>query len=787
VDDPASQKQFQKMGSTVALEAGLPEGVSSEDMQNRNELIGRQFFAYFHDLETNRLPEIMGSGSAVAHYQRPGSKLLGEEPQAPLPAASPSGEISPGVAKSGRKNPRGGPDGPRNGANYRSLRGRTTTKLVADLVTYAQGIGSDVRTIQDMVRNVSDSVRSASRREREHGLQWYSKARDYARDLGKDRASDYNWHLNAAVVAATSPKTRWEANQVAADLVQRSFDPNLSPAIDDTFLGTKVRVRGKTQSARAMLQTDPALKRAMAKKLGLDPKKLSTAQRTRVSVATKKFVEEQLAVDLPDGTRPQLYQYADESFRNALINAHNRVIGQQQQLDANVPKSKLDGMGMRYRYVTTDGQTITAGPQKKFAGIMRTQMTAVNGIYNYRSTPVDAGAVLMPDGFDPVPRTDDAVYENINDALNGHKTRSFYNNIVTGGESELSTTIDTHMLDAMILGVLASRSGVFAPGKADFLGGGGDSAAEGRTGRYPLFQETMRQAVEALIGEVSDAEWTMAKVQAVSWVTTLQGGESAWLVNTTLTTHDPVSAMRRAVGEGHDADAEAVVDAFHNTRGYGQANARLKEAGVDFRYTRESYSAMGRALRDPWVHFNEGKSTDTTVHLNATNYAAAAHLASRSASAGEAKRAIDSLFFNEKIEKKRKKHEKASADVPEAERPQFTEKQPEISLEDAQRLREISQGMMTLDQILQESHLEYRRKILEAYRRRRHAMGINDATPLSMDELDEVLRNARDITTALPAATAEPAPLSAPPPTAEDVQLASLPVIHRPPRQSVMV
>lgn len=119
----------------------------------------------------------------------------------------------------------------------------------------------------------------------------------------------------------------------------------------------------------------------------------------------------------------------------------------------------------------------------------------------------------------------------ITETLNGHKTRSFYNNIVTAGGTD-SVTIDAHALDAAILGYDATHSGnkakkIYKMDPAAVLTSSASGLSQpdyGSYGTYSLFAEGFRAATR-VINEQRSAKGleplTPAQVQAIVWIATL--------------------------------------------------------------------------------------------------------------------------------------------------------------------------------------------------------------------------------------------------------------------------
>lgn len=122
----------------------------------------------------------------------------------------------------------------------------------------------------------------------------------------------------------------------------------------------------------------------------------------------------------------------------------------------------------------------------------------------------------------------------ITQELNGHKTRSFYNNILSGG-MDRSVTIDVHALDASILGYDATvREGkaknVFGVDPAVVLEKGGSYPDYGAKGTYALFREGFLQATDAINRDrarVNLPPLTPAQAQAIAWIVTLPAARQA--------------------------------------------------------------------------------------------------------------------------------------------------------------------------------------------------------------------------------------------------------------------
>jgi hypothetical protein len=119
----------------------------------------------------------------------------------------------------------------------------------------------------------------------------------------------------------------------------------------------------------------------------------------------------------------------------------------------------------------------------------------------------------------------------ISSELNGHKVRSFYNDILTGGQSS-SITIDAHALDAAIIGAAATRSGrkvgdviKGAPDPGIWINQRFSDVKQGSAGPYAVFHESFRQGTVRIKNRRAKTglpALTGHQVQAIAWITTLE-------------------------------------------------------------------------------------------------------------------------------------------------------------------------------------------------------------------------------------------------------------------------
>lgn len=84
-------------------------------------------------------------------------------------------------------------------------------------MTHDERLLDDALQIEEFERNIARVFESATDAEIEHGLTWYSNARDYCAKLASRFALDTD--TVATVVSALSPNNSWESNKLDAELV----------------------------------------------------------------------------------------------------------------------------------------------------------------------------------------------------------------------------------------------------------------------------------------------------------------------------------------------------------------------------------------------------------------------------------------------------------------------------------------------------------------------------------------------------------------------------------------
>ena len=165
-----------------------------------------------------------------------------------------------------------------------------------------------------------------------------------------------------------------------------------------------------------------------------------------------------------------------------------------------------------------DGAKVGLGPRLTLAG--GTSDKDYGTAPPLRAGMRSALRVMRPGDRDPM--------RVISEELGGHKTRSFYNGIVTAGMTR-SVTIDVHALDAAIIGFHATVSGgkakkVYGVDPAKVLSDGLSSPDHGSKGTYALFAEGFRRATDQVnVGRATRGlpPLTPTQVQAIAWIATL--------------------------------------------------------------------------------------------------------------------------------------------------------------------------------------------------------------------------------------------------------------------------
>ena len=198
-------------------------------------------------------------------------------------------------------------------------------------------------------------------------------------------------------------------------------------------------------------------------------------------------------------------------------------------------------------WLADGGESISTG-QKLSALTVKQQVAVLSLMGQIDGAKVGQGPRLTMEGnaserdygtSPPLPRSMEAAINimraepgkemtTISEELGGHKTRSFYNAIVTAGETT-SVTIDVHALDAAVLGYSSTVSGtkaknVYGVDPAKVLNGGLAVPEHGSKGTYALFAEGFRQATRTVNrGRAARGEppLTVAQVQAIAWIATL--------------------------------------------------------------------------------------------------------------------------------------------------------------------------------------------------------------------------------------------------------------------------
>jgi hypothetical protein len=97
------------------------------------------------------------------------------------------------------------------------------------------------RQFKGLVRNVSNSIETASPETIQQGRDWYPRAHDIASHIGRLAGGDVR--MGAGLISATSPGTKWEDNlRIAAHVAQHGRGPEGAPMFGES-LHKALRIR----------------------------------------------------------------------------------------------------------------------------------------------------------------------------------------------------------------------------------------------------------------------------------------------------------------------------------------------------------------------------------------------------------------------------------------------------------------------------------------------------------------------------------------------------------------
>ena len=283
------------------------------------------------------------------------------------------------------------------------------------------------------------------------GMNWYEEANETVQRISSDtKISEY---LVSGIIAATSPKERWEGNIALADYISRAISRDHKIQVDD-LLSRTVERGGERISFYELA------KRSVEKDGGtIDGK-------SRVMPS-------------PDALRDQRLSSLDPYVAASLIKAH-AMMGHD-----------VDGIGGDF----PNGERVNSNGSS-LRGVDAANSSRVPVSYN--SNIVGLGrAVSIARGGDP-----DLL-------LNGHKVRSFFNNIVgldTAPGIPRDVTVDSHAL-----GVALGRPTPSSSEEYNIFSSGWSSVAYGLVGYYALVADAYRRVAQKY-------DLDPRQVQAITWI-----------------------------------------------------------------------------------------------------------------------------------------------------------------------------------------------------------------------------------------------------------------------------
>jgi hypothetical protein len=670
------------------------------------------------------------------------------------------------------------PDGPweGNGADLRNLSDDVVKEMLERLrvgkLTDPQAAGS----IEEMTANIVDAFKAASGHEADYGEEWYARAAEAVLKLAEDYEVDP--HVVAALVASTSPRTEWEGNLVAARVALESLMPEKSPHVTKKFLDTRMTYdtgldgkplaldengnRLKPPTGKDYILAREGVRASFKKKHPqhavqsdkVDPK---TGKRKWIPTESDEDYEkriddaimEVLNTKNPDGTPMQIYQIRDQKLRAALMDINNRVLAENQVLPEGF--ERRPGMGYQYPKISSDGH-VQQDRLRGFAKILSGNHSAIDRLFGYDD--LDPLQHHLPKGWSGIPEDKVDLYHRINETLGGHKTRSFYNNIITGGQSDFAT-IDVHALRAALLGKAATRSGVAVPKAEELLENPkfeqlpklpasatpaerAERAAENarrktlqkqwkdekRNGVYAVVNEAFRQATEQINAERAKEgkpPLSPAQVQAVAWVASRPESVGADFSNMAMQERDPDKVAARVLPGVKPEHRDRALELVGAARTLPAARRNLKIAGIDpdkFLPNNEvgeaRFKAASAAAKPMLDEFNKFRKQPGTMNLNVGQLATAAWLTNK--------------FDDNEVAERMRETFKDKRGV-----------KPKFTAADARVVREMMFDRHTKDELIAGGGKKGIQSRLDAYNAERRKNGIY-ADPLTYDQFLKFLK-----------------------------------------------
>lgn len=633
--------------------------------------------------------------------------------------------------------PPGSPDTvpwPENGADLRNLDDATIAKMFENIKKF-KGIDPNMATtVEQMTENIIAAFDSASPQEAAYGERWYANAAEQAMQLAQKYHVDP--HLVAALIAATSPRTDWDSNIVAAELVLESLLPETSPAITPKFLNTRMTVdtdlngnplkpgqkpptgleyilnRASVRASFEKKHPQEAVKTTVIDKNGKNktvwvPTEPDEAYKARID----GLIMDALNQENPDGSPMQLYQFRNRALRAALMDINNRAVAEKRP-------GHIPGMGMPVLVTSADGY-VMQGRRRSFSRVLATQFPAIDRLFGYEE--LDPFTEHLPQGWSGVPTDAEELHQRIDETLGGHKTRSFYDNIITSGKSNFAT-IDVHALRAALLGKGATRAGASIPGSEALLDDTGDTDPDNfRVGAYAVVNEAFRRAAQEINRRrVTQGEppLSVAQVQAVAWIASRPESIAGTFSHIAVQQRDPERRDARVLPFIPEEQRSTAMQRIADSRTYEQAQTRLATAGINVApemFDEAAYNRAKMSLKTPMEEFKAYKDPDS-MNLNIQGLTTASWLMSVFESDEEVAKRMRSMF--------------ASKEGP-----------AKFTSEDAALLRRILSDRYTAEELAGQASAASVREQLDAFNARRRESGVPDSGTLTYNEFRKFMKS----------------------------------------------
>lgn len=385
------------------------------------------------------------------------------------------------------------PKTPENPSGVLDVEG-ANAKLVADATTFdalpdslqtkimggMETLGVTREQAEANIEAVLQQARDRADGGRPAGADWYDEANGVAQKISNDTGMSVD--QASGVLAASSVSHDWPSNQMAAEYASRAISDRHAVQVDDLTTRTKTVDLGGGQKAE-MTYYDAA--RAELK--GDEGRMMDGKRRVMPS---------------PEELRGKTMDELDPYVAASLIKAQSQM---------GYKTEGIGGVGPDGKPFNRDGQSLI-GPSDTGTGYGG--VTYACGVHHM------GRAVAIAQGADP------------NEVLNGHKVRSFYNNIRDPKNQHNDVTVDSHAF-SIAMGRRISNSDPeyrFFSGSSvkaeeswtgEKISAVGNSATYGTSGLYSVFADSYRA-----VGARQTPPMSAREVQAATWTEwRLQKGE----------------------------------------------------------------------------------------------------------------------------------------------------------------------------------------------------------------------------------------------------------------------